>query len=105
MNPQTIEVALHHDRGLAASGCRAVQVEKLPCLAAALPLRVTDSQVFPAPVQLVKLQLHRWPYGFQYAGSRDWSFGAKAEVRWEVSSNQAHTGGSGLSRCGGLVLP
>jgi hypothetical protein len=53
-----------------------------------LAVRLTDSQVFPAPVQLVKLQLHRWPYGFQYAGSRNWSFGAKGEVRWEVPLDQ-----------------
>jgi hypothetical protein len=30
-------------------------------------VRLTDSQMFPSPVQLVKLQLHRSPLGIQYA--------------------------------------
>ncbi|MGD0775990.1 MAG: hypothetical protein ABSC05_24505 [Candidatus Solibacter sp.] len=42
----------------------------------ALPARLADSQVFPSPVELVKLQLHgRW-LGIQYRPSRDWSFAA-----------------------------
>jgi hypothetical protein len=53
-----------------------------------LPLRLTDSQMFPAPIQLVKLQVHRCPLGTQYAGGGNWSFRALAEVCWEVSPHQ-----------------
>ena len=40
----------------------------------ALPLRLADSQMFPSPVQLVKLQLHRCLLGIQYARGWNWSF-------------------------------
>jgi len=54
----------YHDRGLlAAVGQRRQQ--------SALAERLTDSQVFPSPVQLVKLQLHRRLLGIQYAGCRN----------------------------------
>jgi hypothetical protein len=69
----------------------------------ALPLRLTDSQMFPSPVQLVKLQVHRSPLGIQYAGGGNWSFSRKGEVDWEVPLDQEDTGGSGLSRHAGLV--
>ena len=36
---------------------------------APLPVRLADSQMFPAPVQLVKLQLHRRLLGIQYGAS------------------------------------
>jgi hypothetical protein len=68
-----------------------------------LPLRLTDSQMFPSSVQLVKLQLHRRLLGIQYAGGGSWSFPGKAEVCWEVPLNQEDTDGSGLSRHAGLV--
>jgi hypothetical protein len=51
-------------------------------------VRLADSQMRPSPVQLVKLQLHRSPSGFQYARSRDWSFAAAWEVCREVSWDQ-----------------
>jgi hypothetical protein len=53
-----------------------------------LPLRFTDSQLLPSPVQLVKLQLHRCLLGIQYAGGWNWSFRALGEVCWEVSLHQ-----------------
>src|ERR1035438_1086590 len=70
---------------------------------AALPVRLADSQMFPSPVQLLKLQLHRRLLGIQYARSRNWSFSGKAEVDWEVPLDQEDTGGSGLSPHAGLV--
>jgi hypothetical protein len=72
----------HHDDGrlLAAVSQRRQQ--------SALPVRLADSQMRPSPVQLVKLQLHRSPSGFQYARSRDWSFAAAWEVCREVSWDQ-----------------
>jgi len=66
---------------------------------------LTDSQMFPSPVQLVKLQLHCSLLGIQYVGSRVWSFPGKWEVAWEVLLDQEDTGGSGLSRHAGLVHP
>jgi hypothetical protein len=51
-------------------------------------LRLTDSQMFPSPVQLVKLQVHRSPPGIQYAGGGDWSFAGTGEVGWEVPLDQ-----------------
>jgi hypothetical protein len=46
----------------------------------ALPARLADSQVFPPPVELVKLQLHDcWP-GDQYASRLDGSFAVEAGV-------------------------
>jgi hypothetical protein len=53
-----------------------------------LPVWLADSQVFPGPVELVKLQLHRWQLGVQYGPSRDWSFVAAGEVRWKVLWDQ-----------------
>jgi len=55
---------------------------------AALPLRLTDSQMLPSPVQLVKLQVHRCLLGIQYAAGWYWSFRALREVCWEVSPHQ-----------------
>src|SRR6266852_5675935 len=66
-----------------------------------LPARLADSQMFPLPVELVKLQLHRWPLGVQYGSSWDWSFVRQVEVCREVSSDQG--AGSGLSRIGRSV--
>src|SRR5436190_2482642 len=88
----------HHDgRLLAAVSQR--------CQQPALLLGVANSQVLPAAVQLVKLQLHGCWLGIQYVPSRDWSFPANWEVGWELLPDQADTGGSGLSWRGGLVLP
>jgi hypothetical protein len=69
----------------------------------ALPVRLAHSQMFPSPVQLVKLQLHRRLLGIQYAGGWNWSFSGKAEVDWEVPLDQEDTGESGLSPHAGLV--
>ncbi len=69
-----------------------------------LPVRAADSQVFPSPVELVKLQLHD-RLRVQYGPSRDWSFAAEGEVYRKVSSNQSDTPATGLSRSGPLVLP
>jgi hypothetical protein len=86
----------HHDgRLLTAVSQRGQQ--------SALPLRLTDSQMFPSPVQLVKLQLHRRLLGIQYAGAWNWSFSGLEEVCWEVPLDHEDTGGSGLSRRTGLV--
>jgi hypothetical protein len=76
----------HHDDGrlLAAVSQRRQQ--------SALPVRLTDSQMLPSPVQLVKLQLHRRWLGIQYARSRDWSFPAAREVCREVPLDQLDTG-------------
>jgi hypothetical protein len=69
----------------------------------ALPVWLADSQMFPSPVELVKLQLHRRLLGIQYAGGWNWSFSGKGEVCWEVPLDQEDTGASGLSRHAGLV--
>ena len=71
----------------------------------ALPARLADPQMFPAPVELVKLQLHRRLLGVQYARCPHWSFAAEREVRREVLWNQPDTAGTGLSRSAPLVLP
>jgi hypothetical protein len=65
----------HHDDGrlLPAVSQRGQQ--------SALPLRLTDSQMLPSPVQLVKLQLHRCLLGIQYARGWNWSFPGKGESR------------------------
>jgi len=72
----------HHDDGclLSAVSQRGQQ--------SALPVRLTDSQMFPSPVQLVKLQLHRRPLGIQYARDGNWSFAEKGEVCWKVPLHQ-----------------
>jgi hypothetical protein len=72
----------HHDDGrlLTAVGQRGQQP--------ALPLRLTDSQMFPSPIQLVKLHVHRCLLGTQYAGGGNWSFRALGEVCWEVPIHQ-----------------
>jgi hypothetical protein len=87
----------HHDDGrlLTAVSQRRQQ--------SALPLRLTDSQMFPSPVQLVKLQVHRCLLGIQYAGGWNRSFSWKGEVGWEVPLDHEDTDGSGLSRHPGLV--
>jgi hypothetical protein len=71
----------------------------------ALALPVAHSQVLPATLQLVKLQLHPVPSGIQYAGGGNWSFPTPAEVGWELRLDQADTAGTGLSRHAGLVPP
>jgi hypothetical protein len=48
---------------------------------------LTCSQMFPSPVELVKLQLHCRPR-VQYGPSRDWSFATEGEVCREASWNQ-----------------
>ena len=86
--------ANHHDDGrlLAALSQRRQQ--------SALPVWLADAQTFPAPVELVKLQLHPRLLGVQYGRSRDWSFAAPGEVCRKVSSDQPHTHRTGLSRTG-----
>jgi hypothetical protein len=65
---------------------------------------VADSQMFPSPVELVKLQSHfRLPV--QYAAIRDGSFAAAGEVDWQALWNQADADGSGLSRDGRSIPP
>ena len=54
---------------------------------APLPVRLADSQVFPSPVELVKLQLHGG-LRVQYGPSRNWSFAAAGGVCRKVSSDQ-----------------
>ncbi len=51
---------------------------------APLPVRLADSQMFPAPVELVKLQLHGRLLGDQYGPDAHWSFAAARGVCWEV---------------------
>ena len=99
----------HHDDGrlLSALSQRRQQM--------ALAVRLTDSQVFPSEVELMKLQVHGraaesdgsplWGPQPEYAGGRDWSFAEKGEVCRELLSDQRDTGETGLSRCGRLVLP
>ena len=72
---------------------------------APLAVRLADSQMFPAPVELVKLQLHRRLLGDQYGPSRDWSFAAAGGVCWEVLQDQSDRRPTGLSRSGRLVRP
>jgi hypothetical protein len=67
-------------------------------------VRPADSQVFPSPVELVKLQLHS-RLRVQYGPNRDWSFAAEGEVCREALWNQLDTAGTDLSRNGPLVLP
>ena len=55
-----------------------------------LPVRLANSQVFPSPVELVKLQSHRL-FGVQYGRNWNWSFPAEGEVCREVSPNHPHT--------------
>ena len=71
---------------------------------APLPVRPADSQVFPSPVELVKLQLHS-RLRVQYGPSWDWSFATEGEVRRKALWNQLHTPRTGLSRHGSIVLP
>jgi hypothetical protein len=71
----------------------------------ALAVRLTDSQVFPSEVELMKLQVHGRAAESEYAGGRDWSFAEAGEVCRELLSDQRDTGETGLSRCGRLVLP
>jgi hypothetical protein len=68
-------------------------------------VRLTDSQVFPSQVELVKLQVHGRAAESEYAGGRDRSFAEAGEVYRKLLWAQRDTGGSGLSRCGRLVLP
>jgi hypothetical protein len=51
---------------------------------APLEVRLADSQVFPSPVELVKLQLHG-RLRIQYGPCRDWSFASAREVCRKVS--------------------
>jgi hypothetical protein len=86
----------HHD------GCLLARLSQR-CHQAALPVRLADSQVFPSPVELVKLQLHG--LRVQYGPNRNWSFAAGGEVCRKALWNQLDTPGTGLSRSGLLVLP
>ena len=63
-----------------------------------LLLPVADSQVLPAAVELVKLQLHARRLGSQYAAATHWAFAAESEVGGKLPWNQADTGGTRLSR-------
>ena len=87
----------HHNDGRLLAAIR--QRRQQP----ALPVRLADSQMFPSPVQLVKLQVHRCLLGIQYAGDWNWSFAEKGEVCLEIPLDHEDTGGSGLSRHAGLV--
>ena len=71
----------------------------------ALTVRLAHSQMLPPPVELVKLQLHGLRTESEYARNRNWSFAGKGEVCRELPWDQRDRGGSGLSRCEGLVLP
>jgi hypothetical protein len=62
----------HYDRHLLAGVSQRGQQP-------ATALRVVHSQSFPAPLQLMKFQLHR-PFGIQYAGGANWSFPPPGEV-------------------------
>jgi len=68
----------HHDDGrlLSALSQRRQQM--------ALAVRLTDSQVCPSEVELVKLQVHGRAAEFEYAGVRDWSFAEAREVYREL---------------------
>jgi hypothetical protein len=63
----------HHDDG------RLLAAVSQRCQQAPLEARLADSQMFPSPVELVKLQLHR-RLRVQYAVNRDWSFATLGEV-------------------------
>ena len=71
----------------------------------ALAVRLANSQMFPPQIELVKLQLHGLATESEYAGGWIWSFAWKREVCRELLRDQQDRGGSGLSRCEGLVLP
>jgi hypothetical protein len=59
---------------------------------APLEARLADSQMFPAPVELVKLQLpFRLPV--QYAPKRDWSFAASQGSWFKGAGNRKSSGG------------
>jgi len=64
----------HHDDGRLLAAIRQRRQQS------ALAERLADSQMFPSPVQLVKLQLHRRLLGIQYAAGWDWSFPGKGGV-------------------------
>ena len=53
-----------------------------------LAVRLTDSQVFPSEVELVKLQVHGRAAASEYAGGRDWSFAETGEVCRELLWDQ-----------------
>ncbi len=74
---------------------------QLPLLA-----RVADSQMFPALIELMKLQRHRrcW-HGVQYRRILDWSFAGFGEVCRKLQLNQQHKPGTGLLRCAPEVFP
>ena len=54
----------------------------------ALAVRLTDSQVFPSQVELVKLQVHGRAAESEYAGGRDRSFAEAGEVCRELLWDQ-----------------
>ena len=54
----------------------------------ALAVRLTDSQVFPSEVELVKLQVHGRVAESEYAGGWDWSFAGAEEVCRELLGDQ-----------------
>jgi len=54
----------------------------------ALTVRLAHSQMLPPPVELMKLQLHGLSAEPEYAGSRNWSFAEKGEVRRELPWDQ-----------------
>jgi len=72
----------HHDDGclLPALSQRRQQMT--------LAVRLTDSQVFPSEVELVKLQVHGRAAESEYAGGRDWSFAEAGEVCRELLWDQ-----------------
>jgi hypothetical protein len=54
----------------------------------ALTVRLANSQMLPADVELVKLQLHGLATESEYAGGRDWSFAKTGEVYPELLWDQ-----------------
>ena len=54
----------------------------------ALAVRLAHSQMLPPPVELMKLQLHRWFARSEYGGNRNWSFAREGEVCREPPPDQ-----------------
>src|SRR6266849_4648585 len=97
VTPALLGTEHHHDRCLLA---RLSQRPHQP----PLPLRLADAQMFPAPLELVKLQLHR-RLPLHYAPSLNSSFATAGEVCRKVSWDQSDTPGTRLSRTPTVVGP
>ncbi len=68
-------------------------------------VRIADPQMFPAPIELLKLQSHGRPFGLQYGPAPDGSFGRVPEVIRQAPLFQLHTLPTGLSWSGRGELP